>query len=83
MKIATKLILFGMTGLALLVSVIVVSRLFPDWLSGVQEPFIIFFLGYCGIIIVAQTFAFVETIRRRREKTGEEGRPSHAGIESA
>ncbi|MBE0504456.1 MAG: hypothetical protein IBX46_10035 [Desulfuromonadales bacterium] len=76
MKIATKLILFGVTSAALLFGVVTISRLLPDWMNGVQGPFICFFLGYCGIIIVAQAFSFIEMIRRPREKAVEQGRRS-------
>lgn len=83
MKIATKLILFWVTSAALLFGVVTISRLFPDWMSGVQGPFICFFFGYCGIIIVAQAFSFIEMIRRQREKAVEQGRRSGAVTGSA
>lgn len=83
MKIGLKMIIFWIASLALFAGVGVVSRLYPDWLSGTRGLFICFFLGYCGIIVVAQAFAFLEIIRRQRKYSPEEDRRYDTEIESA
>lgn len=82
MKIGMKMIIFWAASLALFAGAGVVFLLHPEWLSGVQGPFILFFLGYCGIIVVAQAFAFIEMIRYQRENSPEKSRRYHTGIES-
>jgi hypothetical protein len=83
MKIGIKLTLFWVATLALFAGVGMIFLFYPGWLSGVQGPFILFFLGYCAIIVVAQAFAFVEMILGLRENPPEKSRRHHAGIESA
>ncbi len=83
MKIGIKVIIFWVASLFLFASIWVVSLFTPDWLHGVQGLIIYFFLGYCGIIVVAQAFAFLEIIRRRREDRPENSRRYHTEIESA
>ena len=83
MKIGMKMIIFWIASLALFAGAGVVSLLYPDSLSGVQGPFICFFLGYCGIIVVAQAFALIEVIRRQRENSPEKSRRYDTEHESA
>ena len=82
MKIGIKMIIFWIASLALFAGAGVVFLLYPGWLSGVQGPFILFFLGYCAIIVVAQAFSFVEMIRGLRENPPEKSRRFHTGVES-
>lgn len=74
MKIGVKMIIFWIASLALFAGAGVVFLLYPDLLSGVQGPFICFFLGYCGIIVVAQAFSFIEMIRSARQDSPEKSR---------
>lgn len=83
MKIGVKMIIFWIASLALYASAGVVSWLYPDWLRGGQGLFISIFLGYCGIIVVAQAFALLEVIRRQRGNSSEEIRSYDTEIESA
>lgn len=83
MKIGVKMIIFWIASLALFASAGVVFLLYPDLLSGVGGPFICIFLGYCGIIVVAQAFAFIETLRDLRENSPEKSRRYDTEIESA
>ena len=77
MKIGIKMIIFWIASLALFAGAGVVFLLYPGWLSGVQGPFILFFLAYCAIIVVAQSCAFVEMIRGLRENPPEKSRRYH------
>lgn len=83
MKNGIKMIIFWVASLALFASAGVVLLLYPDLLSGVKGPFIIFFLGYCGIIVVAQAFVFIEMIRDLRVNSPEKNRRYQPKIESA
>jgi hypothetical protein len=51
-------------------------------MRGVHGLAIRFFLGYCGIIVVAQVCAFLEIVRRS-ENSSANSRQSHIGMESA
>jgi hypothetical protein len=83
MNIGIKLIIFWIASLVLFAGAGIVSLFFPDWLSGVQGLFILFFLGYCSIIVVAQAFAFLEILCRWRKYRPEEKRRYDPEIESA
>lgn len=72
MKIGMRMIIFWIASLALYASAGVVSWLYPDWLRGGQGLFISFFLGYCGIIVVAQACALIEIIRPQQGNSPEE-----------
>lgn len=82
MKIGMRMIIFWVASLALFASAGVVFWLCPDWLRGGQGLFICFFLGYCGIIVVAQAFALIEVIRQQRGNSSEESSQYQTEIES-
>lgn len=82
MKIGVKMIIFWVASLALFTGTGVVFLLNPVWLSGIQGPFILFFLGYCAIIVVAQAFALIEILRDVRASRHEKNRRYQAKLES-
>ena len=79
MKIGIKLVILWIASLLLFAAAGVAALVASDWMSGVHGLAIRFFLGYCGIIVVAQVYAFMAVIRRLRENSSEK----NAGIESA
>ena len=83
MKIDKKLVISWLASLALFTGVGGVALVAPDWISGVPGLAIRFFLGYCGIIVVAQVLAFMEIVRRPREDSFAKSRRSQRRIEPA
>jgi len=71
MKIGMKLVFLWIASLALFTGAGVAVLVASDWMSGVHGLAIRFFLGYCGLIVVAQVCAFMEVIRRRQEDSSE------------
>jgi len=71
MKIGMKLVTLWIASLALFTGAGVAVLVASDWMSGVHGLAIRFFLGYCGLIVVAQVCAFMEVIRRRQEDSSE------------
>lgn len=82
MKIGIKMVLLWIASLALFAGVGAAALVASDWMSGVHGLAIRFFLGYCGIIVVAQACAFMEVIRRRREGSSEKSSRYHTEMES-
>ena len=81
MKIDLKLVLLWITSLVFFAGAGVVALTAPDWMSGIQGLTIRFFLGYCGVIVVAQVFALMEVIRRLQEELSASNSRYHSGIE--
>ena len=79
MKIGIKLVILWIASLLLFAAAGVAALVASDWMSGVHGLAIRFFLGYCGIIVVAQVYALMAVIRRLREDSSEKS----AGIEAA
>ncbi|MBE0504361.1 MAG: cytochrome C [Desulfuromonadales bacterium] len=69
MKIDKRLIILWIASLTLFGGVGVATLAAPDWMSGAPGWAIRFFLGYCGIVIVAQVFAVMGIIRRPEDST--------------
>jgi hypothetical protein len=83
MKISIKLVTLWITSLAVFAGAGIAILAASDWMSGVHGLAIRFFLGYCGIIVAAQVYAFLEVIRRRQENSSEKSSQYHTGLESA
>lgn len=82
MKIDIKLIILWIASLVLFTGAGVAVVAASDWMNGVQGLAIRFFLGYCGIIVVAQVYAFMEVIRRSRKDSSEKSSQYHTRTES-
>lgn len=65
-----KYITFWLASLTLILATLVAGMVTPDILEGISGLVIRFFLGYCGIIMVAQLFASLAAIRRLFEELG-------------
>ncbi|NJC89407.1 MAG: hypothetical protein FIB02_12905 [Desulfuromonas sp.] len=63
MKLGRTLILLWVASLALFTATGIAALATPDFMSGVPGLTIRFFLGYCGIIVVAQVFSAMHAIR--------------------
>lgn len=79
MKIDRKLVFLWITSLALFTGAGIAVLTASDWMSGVQGLAIRFFLGYCGLIVVAQVCTFLEASRCRQEGSS----AKHTAMESA
>jgi len=64
MKLRPTLIILWLASLSLFGAAAVATVATPEALSGVSGWVIRFFLGYCGIIIVAQVLAAMDAIRQ-------------------
>jgi hypothetical protein len=64
MKLGRTLILLWVASLALFTATAIVTLLTPEWMSGIPGLTIRFFLGYCGLIVVAQVFAAMRALRQ-------------------
>lgn len=62
MKLGRTLIILWVASLALFTATGIAALATPDALSGIPGLTIRFFLGYCGIIVVAQVFAAMRAI---------------------
>ncbi len=67
MKLGRTLIILWMASLVLFSATLLVSLAAPEMLSGVAGLALRFLLGYCAIIVVAQTHSALVAIRRRSE----------------
>jgi predicted CXXCH cytochrome family protein len=76
MKIDKKLLILWIASLTLFSGVGVSTLLLPDLLRGVHGLAIRFFLGYCGIIVVAQVCAFIKDNRHLWEDSSGEKKSS-------
>ena len=83
MKINLQRVILWIASLGVFSGAGVVALAAPDWMYGVQGLTIRFFLGYCGIIVVAQVFAVMEVIRRLQEDSSWRSSRYHTGIETA
>jgi len=79
MKIGMKLVFLWIASLTLFTGAGVAVLVASDWMSGVHGLAIRFFLGYSGLIVVAQVCAFMEASRCRPEESS----AKHTAIESA
>ena len=82
MKIDKTLVILWIASLSIFTGAGVAVLMASDWMNGVPGLAIRFFLGYCGIIVVAQVCAFMEVIRRQREDFSKKNSRYQAGIES-
>lgn len=64
MKLGRTLTLLWLASLALFTATAIATLATPAWMSGVPGLTIRFFLGYCGIIVVAQVFAAMRALRQ-------------------
>lgn len=62
MKLGRTLIILWIASMALFIATWVVTLVTPETMSGVPGLAIRFFLGYCGIIVVAQVFSAMAAI---------------------
>ena len=67
MKIGRTLTLLWLASLALFAATGIAALATPDSFSGVSGWMIRFFLGYCGIIVVAQVLAAMDAVRQLLE----------------
>lgn len=79
MKIDRKLVFLWIASLALFTGAGIAVLTASDWMSGMHGLAIRFFLGYCGLIVVAQVCAFLQVSHR----LGEESSEKHTAMESA
>ena len=63
-----RYVTFWLASMALIMATFVVSIVTPDIMNGISGLVIRFFLGYCGIIMIAQLFASLSAIRRLFEE---------------
>lgn len=59
-----RYVTFWLASMTLIMATLVASVATPDIMSGISGLVIRFFLGYCGIIMVAQLFASLAAVRR-------------------
>lgn len=71
MKLGRKLIILWAASMALFIATGIVTLVTPEIMSGIPGLTIRFFLGYCGIIIVAQVFSAMVAIRKLFEELAE------------
>lgn len=64
-----KFITFWLASLTLLLATLVADMVTPAIMEGISGLTIRFFLGYCGIIMIAQLFASLAAMRRLLEDT--------------
>ena len=64
MKLGRTLIILWGASIALFTATAIVTLVTPDFMSGISGLTIRFFLGYCGIIVVAQVFSAMVAIRK-------------------
>jgi divalent metal cation (Fe/Co/Zn/Cd) transporter len=64
MKIGVKLLVLWVASMALFISTGIAAWMTMDLMDGVSGLIIRFFLGYCGIIVVAQVFSALIAIRQ-------------------
>lgn len=62
-----KYVTFWLASLTLILATLVAGMVTPDVMTGISGLAIRFFLGYCGIIMLAQLFASLTAIRRLLE----------------
>ena len=67
MKLGRTLIILWVASLALFIATGIATLATPELMSGVPGLTIRFFLGYCGIIVVAQVFSAMVAIRKLLE----------------
>ena len=63
-----KYVTFWLASLTLILATLVVGVVTPEVMKGISGLIIRFFLGYCGIIMVAQLFASLAAVRRLFEE---------------
>lgn len=63
-----KYVTFWLASLTLILATLVAGMVTPDIMTGISGFVIRFFLGYCGIIMLAQLFASLAAIRRLFEE---------------
>ena len=63
-----KYITFWLASLTLILATLVAGMVTPEDMDGVSGYVIKFFLGYCGIIMIAQLFACLAAVRRLFEE---------------
>lgn len=59
-----KCVTFWLASLTLILATLVVGMVTPEVMNGISGLMIRFFLGYCGIIMVAQLFAALAAVRQ-------------------
>lgn len=59
-----KYVTFWLASMTLIMATLVACVVTPDVMTGLSGLIIRMFLGYCGIIMVAQLFASLAAIRR-------------------
>lgn len=64
MKLGRTLLILWVASLALFIATGIATLATPELMDGVPGLTIRFFLGYCGIIIVAQVFSAMNAIRK-------------------
>ena len=64
MKLGRTLIILWVASIALFSATAIATLVTPEVMSGVSGLTIRFFLGYCGIIVVAQVFSAMNAIRK-------------------
>jgi hypothetical protein len=67
MKLGRTLIILWAASIALFTATAIATLVTPELMSGVSGLTIRFFLGYCGIIVVAQVFSAMVAIRKLLE----------------
>lgn len=63
-----KYVTFWLASLTLIMATLVAAMVTPEIMTGISGFVIRFFLGYCGIIIIAQLFASLAAVRRLFEE---------------
>ncbi len=63
-----RYVTFWLASMTLIMATLVASIVTPDVMDGISGLVIRFFLGYCGIIMIAQLFASMSVIRRLFEE---------------
>lgn len=63
-----RYVTFWLASMTLIMATLVVSLVTPDVMEGISGLVIRFFLGYCGIIMLAQLAASLSAIRRLLEE---------------
>lgn len=64
MRLGRTLILLWVASMALFTATAIVTLVTPELMSGIPGLTIRFFIGYCGIIVVAQVFAAMRALRQ-------------------
>jgi hypothetical protein len=68
MKLGRTLIILWVASMTLFIATAIATLVTPDLMSGVSGLTIRFFLGYCGIIVVAQVFSAMAAVRKLLEE---------------